>query len=85
MIKLQKRLVLSRVLLAVLVLSALILILKVRFSPQLELTILVSATILYLAWALAYHHFDKSLTLDVFMEYVLIAILALILLLGVLL
>lgn len=45
--------------------------------------ILTSAVLIYLAWALFHHRRDKSLTYVVFIEYLLIAILVLIVLLGV--
>ncbi|MBI2086508.1 hypothetical protein HYT74_04150 [Candidatus Daviesbacteria bacterium] len=46
--------------------------------------ILTAGAIIYLIWALIFHHRDKSLTLAIFLEYVLIAALVLILLMGVL-
>lgn len=84
MIKVTGRKLLNEVFVVSLVIVAVVLILNARNSSQLELIILVAATAFYLAWALIYHHLDKSLTLDVFMEYVLTALLALILLIGVL-
>lgn len=47
------------------------------------LKILVIGIIVYLVWALFYHRKDKSLTLPVFLEYVLTAVLVLILISGV--
>lgn len=47
------------------------------------LTILLIFALLYLIWALLHHKKDKSLTLPIFLEYVLTATLALILLTGV--
>lgn len=52
---------------------------------MLQLHILIVAVIAYLIWAAVHHYFDKSLTLAVYVEYLLTATLALILLLGVLL
>ena len=50
-----------------------------------QLYILIIAIVSYLIWAIIHHRRDKSLTLETFLEYVLTAILALILFLGVLL
>lgn len=47
------------------------------------LKILIITVLAYLIWALMYHRRDKSLTWPIFIEYVLIAALVLILLLGV--
>lgn len=49
-----------------------------------QIYILLVAVGLYLVWALIHHRHDKSLTLPIFIEYVLTAALGLILLLGVL-
>lgn len=49
-----------------------------------QLKILGMAAIFYLLWAIIHHYFDKSLTLGIFLEYLLTAVLALILLMGVL-
>ncbi len=43
---------------------------------------LFAAACLYLIWAFVYHRKDKSLTLIVYLEYLLTAILALVLLAG---
>lgn len=48
------------------------------------LKILILGVLLYMIWALIHHKKDKSLTLLIFMEYVLTAALVLILLMGVL-
>lgn len=45
--------------------------------------ILVIGVIVYLMWALVYHKLNKSLTLPVFLEYLLIAVLVLVLMGGV--
>ncbi|MDO8573402.1 MAG: hypothetical protein Q7R77_01500 [Candidatus Daviesbacteria bacterium] len=47
------------------------------------INILVIGIIIYLVWALFHHQKDKSLTLPIFLEYVLTAVLVLILILGV--
>lgn len=49
----------------------------------LALKILIGGVILYLIWALFHHRRDKSLTLEVCLEYFLTAVLVLILLMGV--
>lgn len=46
--------------------------------------ILVLGTLIYLLWAFVHHKKDKSLTLPILLEYLLTAVLSLILLLGVL-
>ena len=48
------------------------------------LTILIVGVLIYLVWALIYHKKDKSLTLEVILEYVLTAALVLIVFIGVL-
>lgn len=45
--------------------------------------ILILGIIIYLIWALIHHRKDKSLTITVFLEYVLTAVLVLILITGV--
>lgn len=47
------------------------------------LKILTTGILIYLIWALFYHKRDKSLTLFILLEYVLTAVLVLILVLGV--
>ncbi len=48
------------------------------------LKILGIGILIYLLWALLHHKRDKSLTLPIFLEYLLTAVLVLVLLLGVL-
>lgn len=48
-----------------------------------NLKILTIGVLIYLIWALIHHKRSKSLTLSVYLEYLLTAALALILLLGV--
>ncbi|KKR80446.1 MAG: hypothetical protein UU73_C0001G0216 [Candidatus Daviesbacteria bacterium GW2011_GWA1_41_61] len=55
-----------------------------RFSPQIQFQIFTLAAIIYVIVALVHHHKDKSLTLEIIIEYVLIAALALIILQGLL-
>lgn len=47
------------------------------------LIILIVGILIYLVWAFAHHKRDKSLTLPVFLEYLLTAALVLIFILGV--
>ncbi len=49
-----------------------------RGQGLIEFEILTGAVILYIGWALIHHHFDKSLTVEVIIEYILIAALILI-------
>lgn len=49
-----------------------------------KLSVLTIAAFLYITIALLHHHQEKSLRLEVIVEYVLIAILALIVILGIL-
>lgn len=60
-------------------------LLKFSTIPQVQFLIVLSLIFFYLAWALMYHLLDKSLTLEVTLEYVLTALLAVVVLYGVLL
>ena len=62
---------------------SLMLILK-SGNAQSKLTVFISSIFIYLIWAYIYHLKDKSLTLATFLEYVLTAVLAIILLMGIL-
>ena len=48
----------------------------------LPLKLLIIGVLLYLAWAIWHHKKDKSLTMPVFLEYLLTAVLVLIVLSG---
>ena len=72
----------NKVVIVSLVIIAILLIFSVRNSSGLGAIILMTATVIYLAWALIFHHLDKSLTLETFLEYVLTALLAVVLLIG---
>ncbi len=50
---------------------------------KIALNILIIGVLIYLAWALFYHKRDKSLTLPILLEYLLTAVLVLILITGV--
>lgn len=47
------------------------------------LNFLIIVILIYLVWALIYHKKDKSLTFGVYLEYLLTAILSLVLLFGI--
>lgn len=64
--------------LLILVLVSLSLIFNFKELPTTLILILVSASFIYLSWAMTHHFFDKSLTVEVTLEYVLTATLALI-------
>lgn len=49
-----------------------------RFSPQIQFIIFSVATIIYLSFALIHHFREKTLILEIVIEYILIAILALV-------
>jgi hypothetical protein len=55
-----------------------------RHQNQIQFELVVLATILYLGTALLHHHFDKSLTIEVILEYILIALFAIIVIGGIL-
>lgn len=74
----------NRVFVATLVFVAIVWIWKLRTFPFLQVRTLIMASIIYMIWAYAYHYFDKSLTVSVYMEYLLTAVLVLVLLMGVL-
>lgn len=51
-------------------------------QPKLQFQIITGATMVYVSLALLHHFFDKSLTLEIFIEYILIASLVIIILQG---
>lgn len=51
-------------------------------SQKIQLEIIIASAIIYVAMALAHHHFDKSLTFEIIVEYILLALLVIILLSG---
>ncbi|MDO8486488.1 MAG: hypothetical protein Q7S77_02230 [Candidatus Staskawiczbacteria bacterium] len=55
-----------------------------RFSPERQLQVLITASIVYVATAILHHFQDKTLTMEIIIEYILIAVLALLLLQGLL-
>ena len=67
----------------VLTLASIFLIFKNRNSPNLLIYIMLGVASIYLAWAAVFHKIDKSLTLPIFLEYLLTALLSIILLTGV--
>lgn len=82
--KLKKQKLTNNIFFVVLALASIYLIFKNRNSTNLLLYIMLGVSSIYLAWASIYHKIDKSLTLPIFLEYLLTAILVLILVLGVL-
>lgn len=60
-------------------------VIRFQFYPQLQFLILSTLVCFYLIWALLNHHFNKSLKLEIMVEYFLTAGLALIFLYGLLL
>lgn len=66
-------------------LLALILVLKFQTSAITQFIILSMMVIFYLIWAINYHLNDKTLKLEIMIEYFLIAALALIFFYGILL
>lgn len=53
--------------------------------PGVQFLILAILILFYLVWAFVFHYIDKSLQLEVVLEYILTAMLALVILYGVLL
>lgn len=84
MIKIKKGSFVNSIFFIVLTLASIFLIYKNRNSKDLILFIMLGASGIYIAWALIFHKIDKSLTLPVFLEYLLTAGLLLILMLGIL-
>jgi hypothetical protein len=58
--------------------------LKYQFLPEIQFTILGSLILVYLLWAFVYHKLDKTLNLEIMLEYILTALLALVILYGLL-
>ncbi len=54
-----------------------------RYLPQLQLKVLLIASLFYLALAFMYHQKDKTLTFEIIIEYILIAALALVIVQGI--
>ncbi len=75
----------NRIFFIVLTVASMLLIYQKRDSANLLIYIMLGISAIYLSWALIYHKIDKSLTLPIFIEYLLTAVLVLILLMGVLL
>lgn len=65
-------------------LICILLIYILRGNTLLQFEVVVIAGLAYLSIALVHHHFNKSLTLELIIEYILIAILALVILQGLL-
>lgn len=80
----MKRKRLHNLLLLLITLLAVLILGRSGHSPYLPIYIVFIACFFYLGWAFVYHKIDKSLTLGIYLEYVLTAALVLILLTGVL-
>lgn len=65
--------------------ATLLAVLKFNNLAQIQFLLLLSLIFFYLSWALIYHFLDKSLTLEVMLEYILTSLLAIVVLYGVLL
>lgn len=68
-----------------LALASFLTIIRLSGSPQIQFLIVLCLVFFYLLWAISYHLLDKSLTLEVAIEYILTALLALVVAYGVLL
>lgn len=64
---------------------SLVAVFKLQGFPSLQFSIFSALIVFYLFWAIFYHHIDKSLKFEVMLEYILTALLALVILYGVLL
>lgn len=80
----KKQKLVNNIFFIVLVAASFYLIYKNRNSTDLFLYTMLGVSSIYLAWAAVFHKIDKSLTLPIFLEYLLTAVLVLILLLAVL-
>lgn len=81
---LKKQRAINNIFFFLLTFASIYLIFKNRNSTNLLLYIVLAASSIYLAWAAIFHKMDKSLTLAIFIEYLLTAVLVLILLMGIL-
>ena len=61
---------------------SLIFVIKFANAPRVQFQILTALAILYLSWAFFHHTLDKTLKLEIVIEYVLTALLAIIILYG---
>jgi hypothetical protein len=66
-------------------LSAIFTVIKFSMLPQLQFLTVLTLIFFYLGWSLIYHLVDKSLNLEITLEYVLTALLAVVVLYGILL
>lgn len=83
--KAQKTLIkVSPILFLGIVFLALLAMVKLEGSPWQQLQLLISASLVYLVWALWHHKVEKSLNKEIMIEYVLIAALSLVILLSLL-
>jgi hypothetical protein len=82
LIKLNKHI---HILVALTGVVGLILLVKYNNLPQIQFLIATTLIMLYLLWAILHHHSDKTLSFEVVIEYVLTALLSLVILYGILL
>ncbi|MBI3485339.1 hypothetical protein HY025_00170 [Candidatus Daviesbacteria bacterium] len=75
----KKSLVYFYFVLSILLLSLVVLL---QNSPHLQIDIVMLSAIIYITIAMLHHYFDKSLTLEVIIEYILMAALVIIILQG---
>lgn len=73
------------ILVIVLALTSLVAIVRLQGLPQVQFLVVLCLVFSYLTWALLYHKLDKTLTLEVMLEYILTALLALVVAYGALL
>ncbi len=69
---------------AIITLVALVGLLQFRSLPLAQFQTLVALAFFYLGWAIIHHYLDRTLNLEVAIEYVLIALLAIVILYGIL-
>lgn len=80
----MKKLHLTASMLALIIVALLsaVTLLKFSYVPFIQVFVLIGFGIFYILWSIFHHRMDKSLTLEVFLEYLLTAGLVFILLAG---
>lgn len=68
----------------IITLAALVGVLQFRNIPLAQFQTLVVLSFLYLGWAIIHHYLDRTLNLEVTIEYMLTALLAIVILYGIL-
>lgn len=59
-----------------------VILLFYKFNPKVSMQLVTIGALIYVVSALIHHHFDKTLTLEVIIEYVLLASLIIIIILS---